>query len=904
MTARMQTFSRYISGLPETLRDWGNGLILLLGLWSAGGLLWLFVRPGAPADQPAMSALFFVPVMLGAAVLSLRVALRPSLQTRLRRAWGIISLALLCYAGAFAFWYLQRGSASAIAGGSWDDLLFLCYYGLLLWGLLTLPSVPLLPSERARFWLDASTVLVCGWMLGWHYFIGPIARESGWHGLDSVLLFAYPLGDVLVLFGALVIWLRRDPLWLHQPIALLTAGVTTFVIGDMGWAYLEVRELYWPGQWPDGLYLLGAFLMALCAHQQYQLAGVTPPIRQAGALRPRSPAPWLPYSAMALVYVVLLAETRSHQDPHLSEMVFAAVAVTVAVAIRQLTIQRENVRLATENAASRGEARFRSLIHHSSEAILIIRVDGAVIYQSPSVERVFGWTARSLSGRGVIAMIHPDNRREAVALLNQIAAEPGAERVAHWRFRHQDGSWRHAESSIQNLLHDENVGGLVLNARDISDRKVLEEQLRHRASHDPLTGLANRTLFQHQVELALLPGPSGTRPVTVMFVDLDDFKTVNDSLGHGAGDDLLVIVAQRLRTCCEALVARLGGDEFAVLVTGVDDEGVRLRAERVLERLGQPVSLGARIMVAQASIGIATAMTGELKASDLLRNADMALYGAKRAGKNRHAIYDPAMHEAVTERLELTAGLRRALEKDQFLLHYQPIVSLESGRVMGVEALLRWEHPHLGQIPPSRFIGLAEETGVIIPLGRWVLTEACRQAARWQQSHPGAYVSVNLSPHQLHHPDLVDEVRRALHGSGLQPQRLMLEVTESSLLESSEMLRANAQKLKAAGVRFALDDFGAGHASIGYLRWFPVDMIKLDQSLVAELGTVPQRSMLVRGILNLARAAGLAAVAEGVERPEQVAALKALGCEMGQGYLFGRPAAEPDLEGRLKSRTS
>lgn len=895
MTHLIDSVNRRLVSLPHWLRDWGNALVAGLALWLAGGLLLPLLVPVSRAHAPLLLAVLFGSVMGGGAVLGARVALRAGLNGRLRLAWGLFSLAMASQAVAFAIWYSAHGflAVSALLAGS--SVLFFSHHVLLLAGMAMLPFQPVAKPERSRFWLDAGTLLTASLVVSWHYVLEPVYRERGWDGLHSLVFYTYPIGDLLVLFVALMIWLRPDPEGLHRPLRWLTTSVVAFVAGDLGWATLSQTRSYWPGQWPDLLYLMGAVSMTLCAHRQYALAN------EAGGRWKRKPkgslaARWLPYTAIGLVHLLLLAETNQHPELHLKSVVYGVVAVTILVAIRQMIIQRENLRLAAENAASRGEARFRSLVHHSAEAILIIGSDGAILYQSPSVQRVFGWSEGALSSSRLFYLIHQDERGAAIALLRSIAQEPGAVRTGVWRFRHSDSSWRHAEVSVQNLMHDPNVGGLVLNARDISDRKTLEEQLRHRATHDPLTGLANRALFRQQVEQALSGVSRAERQaVAVMFIDLDDFKTVNDSLGHGAGDELLVIAAQRLKGCCDGLVARLGGDEFAVLLTGADPEGAALRAERMLERLGQPIALGSRMMVTQGSIGIALGLPGEVKASDLMRNADMALYGAKRAGKNRHAVYDPAMHAAATERLELTGGLRRALERAEFRLHYQPIIALESGAVAGYEALVRWEHPQMGQIAPGRFIGLAEETGLIIPLGRWVLQEACRQAARWQASGawPLAYVSVNLSPQQLHHAELVDEVNEALQEAGLAPESLVLEVTESSLLEPSEQLRENARLLKESGVRFALDDFGAGYASIGYLRWFPVDVIKLDRSLVAELGTAQERSGLVRGILNLTRAAGLVAVAEGVERPEQAEELKALGCQMAQGWLFGRPGPAP-----------
>jgi diguanylate cyclase (GGDEF)-like protein len=417
--------------------------------------------------------------------------------------------------------------------------------------------------------------------------------------------------------------------------------------------------------------------------------------------------------------------------------------------------------------------------------------------------------------------------------------------------------------------------------------------IRHQAQHDALTGLPNRILFVERVEQAMRAGGDQA----VLFVDLDDFKRVNDSLGHAAGDELLVAVARRLRASLRDTdtAARLGGDEFAVLV---HDGGVELAskvASRIIAALREPVEVSGTRMPVQASVGIATALQ-QRDTDALLRNADVAMYAAKEGGKGRFAVFEPAMHDRLRDRVGLEADLRRALERGELVLAYQPLVSLADGGVVGAEALVRWQHPTRGLLSPAAFLPVAEESGLILPLGRWVLREACRQVGQWTSGHGGRRlpISVNLSAHQLHHPGLVDEVVGALADTGLDPGALVLEVTESAVLRDHEVVAARLGALRARGVRIALDDFGTGYSSLSHLLYLPVDQLKIDRSFVRA------DDAIVAAILQLGQRLGLEVVAEGVETQAQAERLLALGCQLVQGYHFGRPQPAADFAGLLE----
>ena len=430
--------------------------------------------------------------------------------------------------------------------------------------------------------------------------------------------------------------------------------------------------------------------------------------------------------------------------------------------------------------------------------------------------------------------------------------------------------------------------------QSLAELSRLKEELRHQAYHDPLTGLANRSLFTEQVNARLVrPGP-GLLPV-VLFIDLDDFKVVNDSLGHVAGDRLLVAVADRVRNCVRSgdVAARLGGDEFAILLDDVEDLNRTLSVcKRLLEALKVPVQIEGQELSISASIGIAAGRDDQDQADDLLRNADVAMYTAKAQGKSQYAIFEPTMHAAIIERHALSSELSRGVGRGELLVYFQPIITLDTGRIHGVEALVRWRHPTRGIVGPDEFIALAEESGTILALGRWVLTEACREAGAWRQTWPEAeslVLTINLSAAQLQQPDFVDELRGILADTGFPAGNLVLELTETAMFHDTQTTIARLQGLRQLGIRIAIDDFGTGYSSLGYLRRFQVDILKIARDFIGSADGGNEDWAFAHAIVALGRTLDLRIVAEGVEQPGQLRRLREMGCEFGQGFLFARP---------------
>jgi len=558
----------------------------------------------------------------------------------------------------------------------------------------------------------------------------------------------------------------------------------------------------------------------------------------------------------------------------------------------QVALALDSAVLSEEVHRRRGEARFASLVRHASDLITVLRPDTTVTYQSPSIERILGYTPDEVLGQRFDGLA-PAAERDRFARC--VAAAATGERVQSLEcaLTNRDGDTRQFEILFTNLIEDEHVGGILLNARDVSERKAFEAELAHQAFHDPVTGLANRAMFAEQVRHAIARARRENRTPAVIFLDLDDFKTVNDSLGHAAGDEVLVEFARRLDDSVRGadVAARFGGDEFAVLLEDVaESQAAADAAQRILELLAQPMRAGHRHVTLTGSIGISIYGPEDARdADELIRDADAAMYIAKRDGKGGYRLFEPAMHEGVVARLELRNDLQRALSTDEFELHYQPVVRLADGSISGVEALLRWHHPERGLISPVDFIPIAEETGLIIPIGRWVLREGCRHARRLE-AHDGTplRMSVNLSLKQIQHSDIVADVRDALEESGLEPERLTLEITESVLMDDTELAVSRLRDLKALGVTLALDDFGTGYSSLSYLSRFPVDILKMDRSFLRE-GSTPGSNSLANAVVVLGATLALEVVAEGIEEPEQADRLRALGCDLGQGFLFARP---------------
>lgn len=552
------------------------------------------------------------------------------------------------------------------------------------------------------------------------------------------------------------------------------------------------------------------------------------------------------------------------------------------------TSEKERV----EETVRRSEERFRALVQHGSDVIMVIDLEGTVLYVSPSIGRTLGYDPETITRLTTNFVSEADALRARTFLGAVAAGEVGEAAWMELRVRHANGSLRWFEVGVTNRLDDPSVRGMVCNMRDVTERKGIEAELAHRAHHDPLTTLPNRTSFLTSLEAALESAIASGATLAVLFLDLDRFKLVNDGLGHDAGDRLLFDVANRLRSCVRPkdIVARFGGDEFTLLLDDIETVAeATVIAQRITDCLSLPIDFEGHEIVLSASVGVALSTAGLHSAGELLRQADLAMYVAKDKGRSRWEVYDELEAPPMGGRLELESELWQAIDDGELIVRFQPEFSLTTGEVVAVEALVRWPHPTRGLLEPDDFIPLAEETSLIVALDRYVLREACRCARQWwDRRRPGEriVVSVNLSPRFVRQPGVVADIMATLREVDADPRCLQIEITERTALTDVERTVETLEQLRRLGVRVAIDDFGTGYSSLGYLKRLPIDVVKLDRSFVESMDVLESDVAIVQAVITMAHALGMKVTAEGVERVEQTARLRRLGCDTAMGWYW------------------
>jgi diguanylate cyclase (GGDEF)-like protein/PAS domain S-box-containing protein len=583
------------------------------------------------------------------------------------------------------------------------------------------------------------------------------------------------------------------------------------------------------------------------------------------------------------------------------ERLFAAI-------IRDITERKRS-----EEALRRLSRQNEMVLNSAGEGIFGLDLQGKTTFINPAAAHMTGWDIEELLGQRLHDFLHhsrsdgtPYPKEECpIYAAFKTGATLSRDNEVFWR---KDGTHFSVEYVSTPIIEGDKILGAVVTFKDITERKALEQKLQYQAFHDPLTDLPNRALFIDRLEHALTRADRLETKVAVLFTDLDNFKVVNDSLGHKAGDQLLIAVADRLKTCLrpEDTVARLGGDEFTILLEGVAGVSDAAEvAERIAEELQPPFVLEAQEVFATTSTGIAISSSAQEQPTDLLRHADLAMYRAKSKGKACFEMFEPSMSIDALERLELETELRRALGREEFRVYYQPEILLERGEIVGMEALVRWEHPERGLLLPQEFLSIAEESNLILSIGQWVLKEACNQLRTWQEQYPSTaplVIGVNLSTREFFQPSLIAEILRE---TGVDPQSLQLEITEGAVAYNHAQNANNMLRdLKALGVQLAIDDFGMGYSSLSYLKRFPVNVLKIDRSFVRELGKDLKDTKIVAAIIHLARALDLKVIAEGVETAEQVEQLRKMGCDLAQGYYFSEPLPSEAVSALLQQQRS
>jgi diguanylate cyclase (GGDEF)-like protein len=757
-----------VVSIRRSLFDWGNLLCWAAGAVLAAYLLLYFSGWGSPGLRTAITDGAYVPISLVATVLAVRVVRERRLDPRVRRAWRFMAAAFGCQLAANAIWFWLENVRHETPYPSLSDIGYLAFIPLICTGLLTMPVTPRSRRERQRLALDALTVLVSTFMLIWYLVLGPTVVAGGPDPLTVAVSVAYPVGDLVIVFGVATVVMRGVGQEVARPLGVLAGALLLFVVADVYYGYVGLHAGFVGGTWPDLFWLGGNLLMGVSAHVQHRFAH-----RHQAYRDRRRGISWLPYGAIALAYGLMVLLARRVGLYPMGGMIVGVIALTLLVVVRQVNVLRENRELAVT---------------------------------------------------------------------------------------------------------------------------------------DPLTGLANRALVQARLTAATRQLGKPGYCAAVLLIDLDRFKPINDTLGHDAGDAVLVAVADTLRgvTRRTDTAGRLGGDEFVVILDGLPGPAaVRAVAERIVDSLRTPVVYDGHLLEISASIGVAIRSAAEPIPQDraavvetLLQEADLAMYAAKRGGRSGYTFFEADLDVGRRE-----AELRHAIEHHQFVLHYQPLVDLHTESPVGVEALVRWQDPQRGLLQPAQFLPLAEETGLIAPLGAWVLAEACAQMARWHRELPGAadlMLNVNMSPRQVRHPGLVSEISAVLEQTGLDPSRLVLELTEHSMLEIDEATIGKLRALRGLGVGIAVDDFGTGYSALHYLQRLPVNVLKMDRSFVTQLCENADGYAIGDAVVRLGQALHLDVVAEGIETSEQVSALRQMGCYQGQGYHFGRPADAAATEAVLR----
>jgi diguanylate cyclase (GGDEF)-like protein/PAS domain S-box-containing protein len=818
-----------------------------------------------------------------------------------RRPWLLISAGLFAVLLGSLTTAIYSVALGSVPSPSLADVFYLAFYPLIVAGLLQFPRAVMTRAEAAGFALDAVAVLFgSGMVVTYALLIPAFERANG--ALPSLIASAaLPLGDVLLVFGLVSLVLRRRSLPRDRSIGALGAALLLLVAADFLYSLQTVDG----GEANQTLQsCLGALSWMLVAWAGYlRLRHKDDGGHEREIEIPSLFAYLVAYVAATAGFGVLLLASGDILDTSLGLMILAAVAVTPLLLARQVIALRESGTLHELKGSQETEERFRSLVTNSTDTIFVTDEKTAILYATPSAHSVLGYESDSLCAHSLGELVHPDDLTHMLSLLDNCAAHPGRSLRGEWRMCDCDGVWHFTETVVANLLDDPHVHGFVFTSRDIGERIRFQNELQHQAFHDALTGLANRILFKDRVEHALSRAARKGVDVAVLFMDIDDFKLVNDSYGHVLGDNLLVQVAQRLRGVLRAsdTAARLGGDEFAILLEGETDldEACQV-AQRVLRLYDGSFTLDTTRLSVTVSIGVAVSDGSHVSAEELLRDADVAMYSAKAHGKNRIEVFETAVHE----RLELANELRRAVERREFVVYYQPIVEISTQRIVGTEALVRWDHPRHGLKLPGWFIEVAEETGLIVPIGDFVLHQACHQLRTWSDQFADAplRMAVNLSPRQIKDPLLVDKVREALTTSGIDPVCLTLEITETALVEDSYSTLARLRELKALRIRLSIYDFGTGYSSLSYLRQFPVDGVKIAKPFVDHVADGEDHSALARAIITLGETLELEVVAEGIEQEQQMRELRKLGCKLGQGYFSSRPVDAADLGALLARR--
>ncbi|MFD1884827.1 DUF4084 domain-containing protein [Paenibacillus wenxiniae] len=753
-----------------------------------------------------------------------------------------------------------------------------------------------------RLVLDIAILMTVVTTLSWHFLIRFMLEITGMIHIapDVLLSIGYAIGDLALLGGAASLYLSNARTMSNRVVLSLCAGLIVQIIGDTTFLYMTTTHSYSSGSWVDPLFILGLLFVGFAGI--LHMADVEQPLHKGATGLSKPDIPRLDIPQLVLPYIgisALFIFMILHADGRYVLTVGTGLAI-VLVMIRQVMIILENHRLARKLYDKKlelesSENRYRSIVDFHPDAIITIGLDGRIESANPQALLMHGVTEEQIVGKHMMNYFQDAHMDEIVERIERVLQ--GEPQIYETALSNCRGDLFQVRMTTVPIIVQGKVVGMYAIAKDITENKRHEEQIHYLAYHDPLTGLMNRASFEHALSDTVQIARTNQELFSILFIDLDRFKNINDTLGHDVGDQLLRSVAQRLQGCVRDndMVARLGGDEFTLLIRHMKDtREASVIAQRILDGMNQPHYIQGYEIIATPSIGIALYAGEDESPITLMKKADIAMYQVKKNGKGHYRFYNDK-DQLYSKKLMLEKELSQALYRNELMLHYQPQIDAQQGCVIGVEALIRWEHATLGMIMPGEFIPIAEETGLMLSIGEWVLQEACQQAKQWQDEGHMIKIGINLSAQQFEQESFVGTVARILKQTGVDPTYIDLEITESIAMTHISNVITKLKALKKLGVSISIDDFGTGYSSLAYLENFPVDKLKIAREFTSRIGSSQANHMIISSIVNLARSLNMNVIAEGVEKPEQASLLQQIRCHEMQGYLFSKPVSAEEL---------
>lgn len=883
---------------------------------------------------------------IGPAVFSLAAAVALSIaaymtwptQKQISIAWGLIALAMVMNTVGEISWNIMQLGLKIEPYPSIADIFYLSYYPLFLAGVFLFPVLRHSIAIRVKISLEAIIVLISAGLFLWNFILGPLVADSAGEGfLIQVYSVAYPLCDLLVLIALLKLVFWHQDSINKGPLLILILGVVMVLLSDVLWSVFSFEDEYLTRNLSNSGYVLTYVLLGLAGIRHWHIVTgrspgyvVSKPSEKTA--RPNFLHVYLPSATLIASYILLVYSYDNALPMDFSDIaLFLGVIIILAILVKIIDsrdnnklnreLEERTIELAQANldlknevesrkryaeALQVSETLYRAVVEDLPVFICRFQTDGTLTFVNQAYCDYFNQKREDLVGQSFFSLIPEEDRQVIKDHYSSLTLENPVVKYEH-RVYLPGGEIRWQRWIDRAIFEDNALVEYQSIGEDITEKRLAEERLVRSAYYDPLTGLANRSMLLEQVQLSINKARRNSKShYAVVFLDLDNFKFVNDSLGHSVGDALLISVAERINNCVRHndLVARPGGDEFVILLNEIEGimDAIHI-VQRILNEIREPHDLKVQSVRITASIGIVYNNFDE-EAEGNLRDADIAMYRAKLLGKDRFELFETELRTQAIERLKMENDLRNALNRLEFVLHYQPIYSFKDMQIIGFEALLRWQHPERGLVYPKEFIQLTEETSLIIPIGSWILAEACRQIKIWHlmfPHDPPLFISVNISVKQLTQPDFSEQVRKTLVDSELDPRSLVLELTESAIMENIEQNSKILAAVAELGVHIHLDDFGTGYSSLGRLQELPIDTIKIDRSFVNQIASSDNHSDIVRAITILSHELGLGTIAEGVEYRYQLDYLTELGCNMGQGFYFTKAVGEREVPGMIRA---